>query len=115
MKFLQKIISFTKEYDNCLNNEKEYFDVNIAKENYNTYLKRQEQRRKDYIYELEDEIKEASLDGKLSIVTYNTHCDFISYDYLDELKRIFENKGFTVTKECSNSGLLTDWLRISWE
>ena len=78
-------------------------------------MKRQEQRREDYIYELEDKIKEAALDGHLSISTYNAHYDFMSYDYLDELKSIFENKGFTVTKESSNSGLLTDWLRISWE
>lgn len=105
-------MSFIKGYDSCLNNKKEYFDVNIAKK---IYLKRQEQRREDYIYELEDKIKEAALDGHLSINTYNAHYDFMSYDYLDELKSIFENKGFTVTKESSNSGLLTDWLRISWE
>lgn len=119
MNFLQKIIHEiihdTKEFDSLLNDKKEDFNVNVAKKYYDVHLQRQEQRRKDYIYELEEEIKQAALDGHLSIITHNAHYDFMSFDYLDELKKYFENKGFNVEKESSNSGLLTDWLRISWE
>ncbi len=80
-----------------------------------TYIYRDRNNVEKIIYELEEEIKQAALDGHLSIITHNAHYDFMSFDYLDELKKYFENKGFNVEKERSNSAFLTYWLRISWK
>lgn len=89
-------------------------NVDIAKANYQKYQDELEQRRKDYIKTLCDRIKIVSRDGCKSIETANLLNDFMTYEFMMELKEYFEQRGFNVKEERSNTGVITSWLRISW-
>lgn len=94
-------------------------NVDIARINYQAYQQAYqdelEQRRKDYIKTICNRIKVVSRDGCQSIETENLLNDFMTYEFMMELKEYFEQRGFHVTEEGSNSGVITSWLRISWE
>lgn len=92
-------------------------DVNadIAKANYQKYQDELEQQRKDYIKTVCNRIKIESRNGCKSIETANLLNDFMTYEFMMELKEYFEQRGFCVKEESNRSGVLTSWLRISWE
>ena len=89
-------------------------NVDIAKNNYKKYQDDLEQERKDYIKILCNQIKISSRNGSKSIVTFDLHHTFMSYEFMMELKEYFEQRGFNVEIERSRTGLITSWLRISW-
>ena len=90
-------------------------NVDIAKANYRKYQDELEQKRKDYIKTLCNIIKIESRNGLKSIITVDLTCDFMTYDFLMELKEYFEQRGFNVEEQGNHSGILTYWLRISWQ
>ena len=90
-------------------------NVDIARANYQKYQDELKQRQKNYIKTVCDRIKIASRDGCKSIETANLLNDFMTYEFMMELKEYFEQRGFQVKEESSSSGVLTSWLRISWE
>ena len=90
-------------------------NINIAKANYQKYQDDLEQKRQNYIKRLCALIKEDSRRGSTSIVTVDLFHDFMTYDFMMEMKEYFEQRGFTVKEESNRSGIITSWLRISWE
>lgn len=74
-----------------------------------------EKMRKAYIKELCDQIKTDARKGCKSTTTVDTLYDFITYEYLNELKEYFEQRGFKVKEESNRTGILKSWLRIIWE
>lgn len=90
-------------------------NVDIARENYQAYQKELECKQKDYIKTLCNEIKICSRKGWKSIKTEDLLNDFMTYEFMMEIKEYFEQRGFHVKEEGNRSGILTSWLRISWE
>lgn len=90
-------------------------NVDIARANYQKYQDELKQQQKNYIKTVCDRIKIASRDGGKSIETANLLNDFMTYEFMMELKEYFEQRGFQVKEECNSSGVLTSWLRISWK
>lgn len=90
-------------------------NVDIARANYQKYQDELKEIQKNYIKTLCDRIKLASRDGCKSIKTANLLNDFMTYEFMMEMKEYFEQRGFCVKEESNNSGALTSWLRISWE
>lgn len=87
-----------------------------ARRNCEEYKKSLEQKyareRKEYIKELEQTIIDRSKHGYYSINTASDiEKDFINLDFLNEIKIIFENKGFKVEKK---RAALDHWLTIYW-
>lgn len=91
------------------------FTVDTAKSNYKKYQNDLKRKQMDYIRHLCDEIKVVSRRGQQSVETVNLLNDFMTRDFMIELKEYFENKGFSVKEESNKTGILTSWLRISWE
>lgn len=90
-------------------------NVDIARANYQKYQDKLEQQRKKYIKALCNEIKAESRNGYKSITTLDEYDgDFMSYEFLKELKEYFKQRGFEVEIEQSYYGLRKSWLRISW-
>lgn len=90
-------------------------NIDIARENYKKYEDELVQRQKDYIKTICNRIKASSRNGCRSIDTANLLNDFMTYDFMMEMKSYFEQRGFDVEEKRSNSGCITSWLRISWE
>ena len=90
-------------------------NVDIARANYQKYQDELEQRQKDYIVAVCNRIKGASRNGYKNIETANLLNDFMTYEFMMELKEYFEQRGFNVKEESSSTGAITSWLRISWE
>ena len=89
--------------------------VDVAKANYQKYQDELEQKRKDYIKTICNRIKADSRNGRKSIVTATLlNNDFMTYDFMMEMKEYFEQRGFCVKEESNSSGTITSWLRISW-
>ena len=89
-------------------------NIDIARTNYKKYQDDVEQQRKKYIKALCNEIKAKSRNGYKSITTYDEYYDFMSYEFLMELKEYFKQRGFEVEVEQSYYGLRKSWLIISW-
>ena len=89
--------------------------VDIARDNYKKYENNLEKMRRAYIKGLCNEIKHAARNGSKSITTVDTCYDFVTYEYLEELKEHFEQRGFKVKEESNRTGVLKSWLRIIWE
>ena len=89
-------------------------NIDIAKANYQKYQDELEQKRKDYIKTLCNRIKTASRNGCKSIETESSLNDFMTHEFMMEIKCYFEQRGFNVKEESSFSGVFTSWLRISW-
>lgn len=87
-------------------------NVDIAKANYQKYQDKLEQQRKDYIKTVCNNIKIASINGDKSIGAADLSDDFITYEFVMEMKEYFEQKGFDVKVE---DNVLMYWLRISWQ
>ena len=89
-------------------------NVDIAKANYQKYQDELKEIQKKYIKTICDRIKLASRDGYKSIETANSLNNFMTYEFMMEMKEYFEQRGFCVKEEINNSGVLKSWLRISW-
>jgi hypothetical protein len=90
-------------------------NVNIAKANYQKYQDELERQRRNYIKTVCNVIKMESRNGSKSITTATLLEDFMNYEFMMEMKEYFEQRGFHVKEESNCSGILTSWLRISWE
>ena len=90
-------------------------NVDIAKANYKKYEDELVQRQKDYIKTICNRIKTSSRNGCRSIDTANLLNDFMTYDFMMEMKNYFEQRGFFVEEKSSSTECITSWLRISWE
>jgi hypothetical protein len=105
--FLKKIKNWLKSNDDIT--------VDVARDNYKKYEDGLEKMRKTYIKGLCDQIKTEARKGHKSITTLDTCYDFVTYEYLEDLKEYFEQRGFKVKEESNHTGILKSWLRISWE
>lgn len=90
-------------------------NVDIAKAYYQKYQDDLKRQQKEYIKTICNEIKALSRCGRKSIKTKTLSTEFMTYEFMMELKEYFEKRGFQVKEEINNSGVLTSWLRISWE
>ena len=93
---------------------KEEVTADIAKSNYQEYLKELEKKREEYKLELCDEIKRYSRSGFLFTTTRHIYGidRFITRDYLNDLQVYFDNKGFSTRIIEYEDG--DAYLRISW-
>ena len=89
-------------------------NVDIARANYQKYQDELKEIQKNYIKTVCDRIKIASRDGCKSIETENSLADFMTHEFMMEMKEYFEQRGFCVKEESNKSDLITSWLRISW-
>lgn len=90
-------------------------DVEVARANYQIYQDRLKQQQDEYTKALCKKIKLAAIQGKQSIETATLLNDFMTKEFMVELKRYFEQRGFAVSEERNSSGVLTSWLKISWQ
>ena len=74
-----------------------------------------EERRSEYIKTLCRQIKIESINGNKSITTMTLRDEIMTYEYMMKIKEYFEQRGFNVKEESNRSGVLTSWLRISWQ
>lgn len=117
-KWIKKCINKAVEFDknSSIIYKEEELTVDVAKANYQKYCDDLKKERSDYIKSLCSEIKIKSRNGAKFIETVSLLKDFMTYDYMiNELKPYFESRGFKVTEEDNNTGVITSWLRISWE
>lgn len=89
--------------------------VDIAKANYKKYEDSLKRIQKAYINGLCHGIKTEARKGKKSITTVDTCYDFMTYEFMYEVKEYFEQRGFKVKEESNRTGILKSWLRIIWE
>ena len=89
--------------------------VDIARANYKKYENQLKKMQCAYIRGLCDQIKAESKQGKKSITTLDTCYDFFTYEFMEEVKEYFEQRGFTVKKESNHTCILKSWLRIRWD
>lgn len=96
---------------------KEKCDITVddARNSYKKYEDGLEKMRKAYIKGLCDQIKKEARAGNKSTTTLDTCYDFVTYEYLEEIKEYFEQRGFRVREESNRTGVLKSWLRIIWE
>ena len=104
---IKKIINWFENKDDVT--------ADIAKSNNKFYQYQLEERRRDYIKSLCKQIKIESLKGSKCIITADLQHEIMSYDFMMELKEYFEQRGFNVEEKSNRCGVLTSWLRISWE
>lgn len=113
--FKNKIKNWLRDIVNLGVNTSEDVNVDIAKANYQKYQDELEQQRKDYIKNVCNRIKIESRNGCKSIETASLLNNFMTYEFMMEIKEYFEQRGFNVKEESNRTGVLTSWLRISWE
>jgi hypothetical protein len=89
--------------------------VDIARANYRKYENQLKMMQCAYIRGLCDQIKNEARYGKKSITTVDTCYDFFTYEFMEEVKNYFEQRGFDVKEESNRTGVLKSWLRIRWD
>lgn len=80
----------------------------------NKHLRDLERKRKKYKRRLCIEIIKASNNGEWCVATDCSNADYMNIEYMQELKKYFENKGFCVKEKGTSHGIYTIWLEISW-
>ena len=110
-----KIKNWSRDIVNSVDNLSDDVNIDIAKANYQKYQDRLKQRQKEYIKILCQKIKLASINGSTFVDTADTFEDFMTYDFMKEIKEYFKERGFYVTEQDSSSGKVISWLRISWK
>lgn len=90
-------------------------DVEVARANYQIYQDRLKQQQGKYIKALCEKIKLAAIQGQQSIKTITSLNNIMTQEFMVELKHHFEQRGFSVSEETNSSGILTSWLKISWQ
>lgn len=90
-------------------------NIDIARANYQKHQDDLKRNQNDYIKTLCGKIKVASRDGRKYIETLGV-CDedFITREFLGEMKEYFEQRGFDVKTENHYYGIDYPWLKISW-
>ena len=102
---------FLKKIKDWLTNNRD-ITVDDARDNYKKYENMLRTVQHAYIQELRCQIKTSARKGKQSITTADTCYDFFTYEFMEEVKEYFEQRGFSVTKEGT---WMKSWLVISWE
>lgn len=110
-----KIKNWLRNVINSVDNLNDDINIDIAKANYQKYQDGLKQRQKEYIKTLCQKIKLASINGSTFVDTVDTFTDFMTRDFIKEIKEYFEERGFHVTEQNSSSGVVISWLRISWK
>ena len=105
---------FLKNIKNWFKNDNG-ITVDDARNSYKKYEDGLEKMRKAYIKGLCDQIKTDAKKGYKSTTTLDTCYDFVTHEYLEEIKKYFEQRGFTVKEESNRTGVLKSWLRIRWD
>lgn len=85
--------------------------VDTARTNYAKYERNLKRRQKQHIKDLCKSIRSLSKNGCRFITTADTYYDFVTYEFLHEIKEYFEQRGFEV-KEID--GTESSWLKIIW-
>ena len=110
-----KIKNWTKDIINLgIQDTIDDVNVDIARANYQKYQDELKKIQKNYIKTVCNKIKIASRNGCKSIETVSSLTDFMTHEFMMEMKEYFEQRGFCVKEESNKSGLITSWLRISW-
>lgn len=94
--------------------EKIVINVDAARKYLQTHERKLEKMRRKYIKQLCKDIKREAKRGSKMIYTKTLRENFMTYEFLMELKEHFEKLGFTVTEKGSTYGPLTCWLEIRW-
>lgn len=90
--------------------------IDIAKANYQKYQDELKQKQKEYIKEVCNAIRIRSREGHTLCVTKSAwDCDYMTNEFLIEMKEYFEQRGFKVEKQGYNADSSDAWLKISWE
>ena len=114
-----KLISMLNEWFNFESALKEdYGDVTVdmARANYKEYEQMIKGKQQKYIKILCEDIKIAARSGKLNFRTSAVDSEeFMTQDFLQELKTYFLSKGFKVRQEIHPSSFTKHCLVISWE
>lgn len=105
--FIDKIIGW-------LDNKND-ITADMARSNNKWHEFQLEIQRDDYIKSLCKQIKTASSNGGKCILTADLHDKIMTYEFMMKIKEYFEQRGFTVKEESNRTGVLTTWLRISWD
>jgi hypothetical protein len=114
--WIEKCISKVIEIDDATMGKckEEDFTVDVAKTNYQKYLADLDKKREEYKLKLCDEIKEYSRMRFKHVSTSSAYGkDFMTREYLDDLKKYFESKGFTTKLVKYDDG--DCYLKIIWE
>ncbi len=114
-----KFIAMINEWLNFESATREdYGDVtfDMARANYNQYEQELKKKQQNYLKQLCENIKTESRWGNLSTTTlYTREEEFMTDDFLQELKIYFMSRGFKVEEEKHLYSMLKRCLRISWE
>ena len=96
---------------------KNKYDItaDMARKNNKLHEMLLEERRNKYINTLCRQIKNVSSNGGTGIITADLQDEIMTYEFMMKIKDYFEQRGFIVEEQSSCSGVLTSWLRISWE
>lgn len=89
-------------------------NVDVARKNIQAHEKKMEKLRRKYLKQLSKDINRESKKGNKMTYTKTLKENFMSYEFLMEIKEHFEKLGFTVTEKGSTYGVLTCWLEIRW-
>ena len=88
----------------------------MARANYKEYESDLKAKQQNYLKQLCEKIKTESRWGKLSTTTlYTREEEFMTDDFLQELKIYFMSRGFKVKEENYSYSMIKKYLRISWE
>lgn len=88
--------------------------ADMARENYKKYQSYLKKEQKYYIKSLRNNIKATSKQGKKHVDTISTSYDFMTDEFIYELKEYFEQRGFCVEKLKYSSPTQSFYFRISW-
>lgn len=114
-----KLITMINEWLNFESATKEdYGEVtfDMARANYKKYELNLKTKQQVYLKQLCERIKTESRLGHLSTTTlYTREEEFMTDDFLQELKIYFMSRGFKVKEENHLYSMIKKCLRISWE
>ena len=90
-------------------------NIDIARANYQKHQDKLKRKQNDYIKTICGKIKVAARNGSKHIDTLSVRdTDFITKEFLDEMKEYFEQRGFNAKIESNYYAMNYPWLRISW-
>jgi hypothetical protein len=90
-------------------------NIDIARANYQKHQDDLKRNQNDYIKTLCRKIKAAARDGRKYIETLHAFDeDFMTTEFIYEMKEYFEQRGFDAKIETYHYGIDYPWLKISW-
>jgi hypothetical protein len=87
----------------------------VARKNMQAHEKKMEKLRRKYIKQLCKDINRESKNGNKMIFTKTLKENFMTYEFMMELKEYFEKLGFTVAEKGFSSFGLLPFLEIRWD